>query len=65
MFYEAGALLGVPGVAILSDKLLNGRKMLAMYGQPRPCFGAMGVQPCTNPGGRWDRPYFLSTRTGC
>lgn len=28
--YEGGALLGVPGLAILSDRLLNGRKMLAI-----------------------------------
>ena len=61
MFYEAGALLGVPGVAILSDKLLNGRKMLAMYGKRRPRFVPFecGCQPCTNPVGRWDWPYLV------
>ena len=28
--YEGGALLGVPGLAILSDALLGGRKMLGV-----------------------------------
>eukprot|EP00040_Diaphanoeca_grandis_P042578 m.265351 g.265351 ORF g.265351 m.265351 type:complete len:183 (+) comp61388_c0_seq1:37-585(+) len=30
MAYETGALLGVPGLAILSDKLLNGKKIVAI-----------------------------------